>query len=132
MLNIIDDVPLQPSLCLPPVHGPPFSPAPQKFQDAAPPPPSPIPSLTQQLRCRPLRFLRCYALPDGLQVEKTQSAVKKEQGLASKLKEEINAVNSNAQQQMQLEKEKAEATAAEKALVEKTLDAERQKVRHCC
>ena len=58
--------------------------------------------------------------------------MKKEQGLSSKLKAEINAVNSNAQQQMQLEQEKAEATAAEKALVEKTLDAERQKVRPCC
>ena len=65
-------------------------------------------------------------------MDSTQSAVKKEQGLVSKLKEEINAVNSNAQQQMQLEQEKAEATAAEKALVEKTLDAERQKVRRCC
>lgn len=66
-----------------------------------------------------------------LQVEKTQSAMEKEQGLASKLKEEINAVNSNAQKKLQLEQERAEATAAEKALVEKTLDAERQKVRPC-
>ena len=62
------------------------------------------------------------------QVEKTQSVVKKEQSLAAKLKEEISVVNNNAQKQMQLEKEKAEATESEKALVEKSLDAERQKV----
>jgi len=63
-----------------------------------------------------------------VQVEKTQKAVKKEQSLASQLKEEISAVNSSAQKQMQLEKEKAEATEAERALVEKSLQAERQKV----
>ena len=63
-------------------------------------------------------------------MEKTQSAVKKEQGLASKLKQEINAVNDNAQKQLQLEKEKAEATESEKSLIEKTLNAERQKVGH--
>lgn len=63
-----------------------------------------------------------------MQVEKTQKAVKKEQSLASQLKEEISAVNSSAQKQMQLEKEKAEATEAERALVEKSLQAERQKV----
>ena len=34
----------------------------------------------------------------------------------------VNAVSSNDQQQMQLEKEKAEVTAAEKALVEKTIE----------
>ena len=63
-----------------------------------------------------------------VQVEKTQKAVKKEQSLASQLKEEISAVNNSAQKQMQLEKEKAEATEAERALVEKSLQAERQKV----
>lgn len=63
-----------------------------------------------------------------VQVEKTQKAVKKEQSLASQLKEEISAVNSSAEKQMQLEKEKAEATEAERALVEKSLQAERQKV----
>ena len=63
-----------------------------------------------------------------VQVEKTQKAVKKEQSLASQLKEEISAVNSSAQKQMQLEKEKAEATEAERTLVEKSLQAERQKV----
>ena len=62
------------------------------------------------------------------QVEKTQSAVKKEQGLAAKLKEEISAVNNSSQKQMQLEKEKVEATEAERSLVEKSLKAERQKV----
>lgn len=62
------------------------------------------------------------------QVEKTQSAVKKEQGLAAKLKEEISAVNNTSQKQMQLEKEKVEATEAERSLVEKSLKAERQKV----
>lgn len=56
--------------------------------------------------------------------------MKKEQSLASRLKEEISAVNTNAQKKMQLEKEKAEATESEKALVEKSLDAERQKVTH--
>lgn len=35
-------------------------------------------------------------------LEKTQSAMKKDQELSSELKEEINAVNSNAQQQMRL------------------------------
>lgn len=63
-----------------------------------------------------------------VQVEETQTAVKKEQSLASQLKQEISAVNSSAQKQMQLEKEKAEATEAERALVEKSLQAERQKV----
>ena len=59
----------------------------------------------------------------------TQSAVEKQQGLASKLKQEISAINSSAQKQVQLEQEKAKAEAAEKALVQKFLDAERQKVR---
>lgn len=58
----------------------------------------------------------------------TQSAVKKQQGLASKLKEEINAINDSAQKQKKLEQDKAAAIAAEKALVDKFLDAERQKV----
>ena len=104
----------------------------------SPPPLNPLAPYapTKSSRCTGptsrILFLRLYALSSLLQVDSTQSAVKKEQGLVSKLKEEINAVNSNAQQQMQLEQEKAEATAAEKALVEKTLDAERQKVRRCC
>jgi len=55
--------------------------------------------------------------------------VKNEQSLASKLKQEISAVNSSAQKQMQLEQEKTEAAEAERALVEKSLQAERQKVR---
>lgn len=58
----------------------------------------------------------------------TQSAVEKQQGLASKLKQEISTINSSAEKQVQLEQEKAEAEAAEKALVQKFLDAERQKV----
>ena len=63
-----------------------------------------------------------------LQVEKTQQAVKKEQGLASKLKEEIKAVNSSTDKQMQLEQQKVQATEKERALTEKALQAERQKV----
>ena len=61
-------------------------------------------------------------------MEKTQKAVKKEQSLASKLKEEISAVNSSTQKQMQLEQQKVEATQAERVLVEKSLNAERHKV----
>lgn len=65
-----------------------------------------------------------------MQVEKTQQAVKKEQGLASKLKEEIKAVNSSAEEQMQLEQQKVQATEKERSLTEKALQAERQKVQH--
>ena len=69
-------------------------------------------------------------LPPLVQVEKTQQAVKKEQGLASKLKEEIKAVNSSAEEQMQLEQQKVQATEKERSLTEKALQAERQKVQH--
>ena len=64
----------------------------------------------------------------NLQVEQTQGVVKKEQGLAAKLQQEISAVTSNAQKQKELEQQKTEATAAEKQLIEKSLNAERQKV----
>ena len=63
-----------------------------------------------------------------LQVEKTQQAVKKEQSLASKLKDEIKAVSSSTDKQMQLEQQKVQATEKERALTEKALQAERQKV----
>ena len=62
-------------------------------------------------------------------MEKTQQAVKKEQKLASQLQQEIKAVNSNADEQVQLEQQKVQATEKERALVEKSLEAERQKVR---
>ena len=64
------------------------------------------------------------------QVEKTQQAVKKEQSLASQLKQEIKAVNSSAEEQVQLEQQRVQATEKERTLVEQSLQAERQKV--CC
>lgn len=63
-----------------------------------------------------------------LQVEKTQQAVKKEQSLATKLKDEIKAVSSSTDKQMQLEQQKVQATEKERAMTEKALQAERQKV----
>ena len=54
--------------------------------------------------------------------------MEKEQSLAAKLKKEITAANESAEKQVQLEQEKAKATEAERALVEKSLQAERQKV----
>lgn len=80
-------------------------------------------------------FIFCYLLLTKSitfavvrQVEKTQEAVQKEQSLASKLKEEIKQANSSAEEKVQLEQQKVQATEKERALVEKSLEAERQKV----
>lgn len=72
---------------------------------------------------------RCLNKRDSVvQVEKTQQAVKKEQSLASQLEQEMKAVNSSAEEQVQLEQQRVQATEKERALVEKSLQAERQKV----
>ena len=62
------------------------------------------------------------------QVAKAQEAVQKEQDIGAKLQQELAAVRSGSQRQVDLQKERAEAAEREKQLVEQSLAAEQRKV----
>lgn len=63
-----------------------------------------------------------------MQVHHNRQAFRKEQNVTTELKEEMQAVSDNAEEQIQAEQMKVQAKERERARVERALQAERQKV----